>query len=218
MAGRFAEALPASHARRGADHGARPTLSNHPDTLQVALYDVVARFRDHPIPEIASAQLGRNAAPGTATTYVRGRAARALALGGALSPVVMLPGAGSLNPAELVKDGNAVIVVHGLDPAIMPGDTALSDSPISDDLPLAATALLLFLEYQPHRLGTWLRDRLEEGGARDPAYSVTKFVNFLVTELMDITDIRARDAYIEEHASGRSPGGLLPAAEAIVHR
>jgi hypothetical protein len=48
--------------------------------------------------------------------------------------------AGSLNPAELVRDGNAVIVVHGLDPAIMPGDTALADSAISDDLPLAATA------------------------------------------------------------------------------
>lgn len=27
------------------------------------------------------------------------------------------------------------------------------------------TALLLFLEYQPHRLDTWLRDRLDAGGA-----------------------------------------------------
>ena len=152
----------------------------------------------------------------------------------------------------------------------------------------STTVLLLFLEYQPHRLDTWLHDQLNTGRAaaaeaiemiddtllapvvwmndqelfhfdahlanlltdgrqvlvtdfglatardfvlddgekrfldqhrlHDPAYTVTKFVNFLVTELMDITDIRARDAYIEEHASGRSPGGLLPAAEAIVHR
>lgn len=42
--------------------------------------------------------------------------------------------------ADLVRDGNATIVIHGLDPAIMPGDTALADSAISDDLPLAATA------------------------------------------------------------------------------
>lgn len=51
--------------------------------------------------------------------------------------------AGSLNPAELVRDGNGVIVIHGLDPAIMPGETALADSAISDDLPLAATAPVL---------------------------------------------------------------------------
>jgi hypothetical protein len=152
----------------------------------------------------------------------------------------------------------------------------------------STTALLLFLEHQPHRLDTWLRDRLDAGGTaaaeaiemvddtllapvvwmnqqglfhfdshlanlltdgrqvlvtdfglatardfalddderrfldqhrlHDPAYTVTKFVNFLVTELTGITDPRARDAYIAEHASGRAPGGLPPAAEAIVRR
>jgi hypothetical protein len=152
----------------------------------------------------------------------------------------------------------------------------------------STTALLLFLEYQPHRLDTWLRDRLDAGGVEaveamemvdntlltpvvwmnqqglfhfdthlanlltdgrqvlvtdfglatardfalddgeqrfldqhrlhDPAYTATKFVNFLVTELTGITDPRARDTYIAEHASGREPGGLPPAVEAIVHR
>jgi hypothetical protein len=152
----------------------------------------------------------------------------------------------------------------------------------------STTALLLFLEYQPHRLDTWLRDRLAAGGVaaveaiemvdhtllapvlwmnhhemfhfdshfanlltdgdqvlitdfglatahdfalddgercfldqhrlHDPAYTATKFVNLLVTELTDITDARSRDAYIVEHASGRGPGGLPPAAEAIVRR
>jgi hypothetical protein len=152
----------------------------------------------------------------------------------------------------------------------------------------STTVLLLFLEYHPQRLDTWLRDRLDAGGTaaaeaiemadhtllapvvwmnqhglfhfdshlanlltdgrqvlvtdfglasardfaldagerrfldrhrlHDPAYTVTKFVNFLVTELTGIADPRARDAYIVEYASGRSPGGLLPAAEAIVHR
>lgn len=51
--------------------------------------------------------------------------------------------AGTFNPAEQVRADNAVIVVHGLDPAIMPGDTALADSAISDELPLAATAPVL---------------------------------------------------------------------------
>lgn len=152
----------------------------------------------------------------------------------------------------------------------------------------STTALLLFLEHQPHRLDMWLRDRLDAGRAtaaeaiemvddtllapvlwmgqqglfhfdahlanlladerqvlitdfglatardsaldagerrfldqhrrHDPAYTATKFVNFLVTELTGITDPRARDADIARHASGRGPGGLLPAAEAIVHR
>jgi hypothetical protein len=152
----------------------------------------------------------------------------------------------------------------------------------------STTALLLFLEHQPHQLDTWLRDRIEEGGAaaaeaiemvddtlltpvvwmnqqglfhfdshlanlltdgrqvlvtdfglatardfalddgerrfldqhrlHDPAYTATKFVNLLVTELTGITDPRARNAFIAEHASGRAPGGLPPAAEAIVHR
>lgn len=152
----------------------------------------------------------------------------------------------------------------------------------------STTALFLFLEHQPHRLDTWLRDRFDAGGAAaaeamemvddtllapvvwmnqqglfhfdlhlanlltdgrqvlvadfglatawdfaldagersfldqhrlyDPAYTTTKFVNFLVTELTGIAAPRARDAYIAEHASGRGPGGLPPAAEAIVHR
>jgi hypothetical protein len=152
----------------------------------------------------------------------------------------------------------------------------------------STTVLLLFLEFQPHRLDTWLRERLHAGGAaaaeaiemvddtllapvvwmnehglfhfdshlanlltdgrqvfvtdfglatardfalddgerrfldqhrlHDPAYTVTKFVNLLVTELTGITDVRARDAYITEHASGRVPGGLPPAAEAVVYR
>jgi hypothetical protein len=152
----------------------------------------------------------------------------------------------------------------------------------------STTALLLFLEYQPHRLDMWLRDRLDAGGTaaveaiemvddtllapvvwmnqhglfhfdphlanlltdgqqvvvtdfglatardfaldegerrfldqhrlHDPAYTATKFVNFLVTELTGITDPRARDTYLAEHASGRGPGGLPPAAEAIVRR
>ena len=59
---------------------------------------------------------------------------------------------------------------------------------------------------------------LDRHHLHDPAYTVTKFVNFLVTELTGLTDPRTRDAYIADHASGRSPGGLLPAAEAIVHR
>ena len=152
----------------------------------------------------------------------------------------------------------------------------------------SSTALVLFLEYQPHRLDTWLRERLAAGGVaaveaiemvddtllapmlwmnqqglfhfdshlanlltdgrqvvvtdfglataydfdlddgerrfldqhrlHDPAYTATKFVNSLVTELTGITDPRARDAYIVEHASGRGPSGLPPAAAAIVHR
>ncbi len=52
----------------------------------------------------------------------------------------------------------------------------------------------------------------------DPAYTVTKSVNFLVTELTGLTDPRARDAYIAGYASGRSPGGLLPTVGAIVRR
>jgi hypothetical protein len=156
------------------------------------------------------------------------------------------------------------------------------------DVRASTSALLLFLEHQPHRLDTWLRDRLGAGGTdaaeamemidetllapvvlmntrglfhfdthlanlltdgqqvlvadfglaiardfalndgeqhfldrhrlHDPAYTVTKFVNFLVTELTGITDARARDAYIAAHASSRAPGGLPRAAEAIVHR
>jgi hypothetical protein len=152
----------------------------------------------------------------------------------------------------------------------------------------STTALVLFLEYLPDRLDTWLHDRLREGGSaateamemvadtlltpvvwmnqqglfhfdghlanlltdgrqvvvtdfglatardfdlddgelhflaehrlHDPAYTVTKFVNFLVTELTAITDVRARDAYIADHASGQVPAGLPPAAEAIVRR
>jgi hypothetical protein len=152
----------------------------------------------------------------------------------------------------------------------------------------STTTLLLFLEHQPHRLDTWLRDRFDAGGAaaaeaiemvddtllapvvwmnqqglfhfdshlanlltdgrqvlvtdfglatardfaldtgerrfldqhrlHDPAYTATKFVNFLVTEFTGIAEPRARDAYIREHASGPGPGGLPPAAEAVVHR
>jgi hypothetical protein len=53
--------------------------------------------------------------------------------------------AGTFNPAEQVREGNAVIVIHGLDPAIMPGESALEESPLNDalpelELPLAATA------------------------------------------------------------------------------
>lgn len=47
---------------------------------------------------------------------------------------------GTINPAEEVRAGNAVIVIHGLNPAIMPGETALEVSRLSDDFPLAATA------------------------------------------------------------------------------
>jgi hypothetical protein len=152
----------------------------------------------------------------------------------------------------------------------------------------STTVLVLLLEHQPHRLDTWLGDRLDAGGVaateaielvddtllapvvwmnqhglfhfdshlanlltdghqvlvtdfglatardfalddderrfldrhrlHDPAYTATKFVNFLVTELTGLTDPRARDAYIAEHAAGRSPGGLPPAGEAIVRR
>jgi hypothetical protein len=59
---------------------------------------------------------------------------------------------------------------------------------------------------------------LDQHRLHDPAYTVTKFVNFLVTELTGIVDPRARDTYIAAHASGRAPGGLPPAAEAIVRR
>lgn len=59
---------------------------------------------------------------------------------------------------------------------------------------------------------------LDRHRLHDPAYTATRFVNLLVTELTGIVDIRARDAYIVEHAAGRSPGGLPRAAEAIVHR
>jgi hypothetical protein len=53
--------------------------------------------------------------------------------------------AGTFNPAEQVRSGNAVVVVHGLNPAIMPGDSALEESPLNAmapdlELPLAATA------------------------------------------------------------------------------
>jgi hypothetical protein len=152
----------------------------------------------------------------------------------------------------------------------------------------STTALVLFLEHQPHQLGTWLRDRLDAGGAaadeavemvddtllapvvemnqqglfhfdthlanlltdgqqvlvadfglanardfaldagerrflethrlHDPAYTVTKFVNLLVSELTGIADPRARNSYVAEHASGRRPGGLTTVAAAIVHR
>ena len=59
---------------------------------------------------------------------------------------------------------------------------------------------------------------LDQHRLHDPAYTVTKFVNLLVTELTGLTDPRARNAYIEEHAAGKSPGGLPPPAESIVHR
>lgn len=152
----------------------------------------------------------------------------------------------------------------------------------------STTVLLLFLEYQPHRLDTWLRERIGEGGVaaadaiqmvddtlldpvvwmnahglfhfdthlanlltdgrqvlvtdlglatgedfalddgelrfldqhrlHDPAYTATKFVNFVVTELAGITDVPARDAYIAEYAAGRRPGGLPPDVDAILRR
>lgn len=44
------------------------------------------------------------------------------------------------NAADEVRAGNAVIVIHGLNPAIMPGDTALEPSPLDSSFPLAATA------------------------------------------------------------------------------
>ena len=59
---------------------------------------------------------------------------------------------------------------------------------------------------------------LDQHRLHDPAYTVTKFVNLLVTELTGLTDPRTRNAYIAAHASGRSPGGLPPAAGAIVAR
>lgn len=52
----------------------------------------------------------------------------------------------------------------------------------------------------------------------DLAYTITRFVNFLVTELTGIAEATARNAYIVEHASGRRPGGLPAAADAVVHR
>lgn len=53
--------------------------------------------------------------------------------------------AGTFNPAEQIRTSNAVIVVHGLNPAIMPGESSLEVSPLNDllpdlELPLAATA------------------------------------------------------------------------------
>lgn len=44
------------------------------------------------------------------------------------------------NAADEVRAGNAVVVIHGLNPAIMPGDTALEPSPLDSSFPLAATA------------------------------------------------------------------------------
>jgi hypothetical protein len=59
---------------------------------------------------------------------------------------------------------------------------------------------------------------LDQHRLHDPAYTATKFINFLVTELTGITDVPARDDYIADHATGRSLGGLPPAAESIAHR
>jgi hypothetical protein len=111
----------------------------------------------------------------------------------------------------------------------------------------STSALLLFLEHQPHRLDTWLRDRLDTGGTDaaeamamidDTLLAPVAWMNsqglfhfdthladlltdgrqVLVTELTGLTDPGARDAYIAEHASSRAPGGLPRAAEAIVRR
>ena len=67
-------------------------------------------------------------------------------------------------------------------------------------------------------LGDDERRFLDQHRLHDPAFTITKFVNLLVTELTGITDTRTRDAYIAQRASGRRPGGLPPAAESVVHR
>lgn len=42
--------------------------------------------------------------------------------------------------ADEVRGDNAVVVIHGLNPEIMPGESALEPSPLDDGFPLAATA------------------------------------------------------------------------------
>ncbi len=71
--------------------------------------------------------------------------------------------AGTFNPAEEVRAENAVIVIHGIDPAITPGDSALEESPINDvnpdvELPLAATAPVLCGELVEASDGTFTAD------------------------------------------------------------
>ena len=62
------------------------------------------------------------------------------------------------------------------------------------------------------------RQFLDQHRLHDPAYTVTKFVNLLVTQLTGLTDPRTRNAYIANQTTGRSPTDLPPPASAIIRR
>lgn len=74
-----------------------------------------------------------------------------------------------------------------------------------------ATAFDFDLDDQERRL-------LQRHELHDVAYTVTRFVNRLVTDLVGIDEPAARNAYIADHASTHRPAGLPSVADAIVRR
>lgn len=62
------------------------------------------------------------------------------------------------------------------------------------------------------------RDFLARHQLHDPAYTITKFVNRLVTDLVGLESPAARNAYIAEHATTHRPGGLPATADAVLRR
>jgi hypothetical protein len=62
------------------------------------------------------------------------------------------------------------------------------------------------------------RDFLARHQLHDPAYTITQFVNRLVTDLVGLESPAARNAYIADHATTHRPVGLPVAAEAVLRR
>jgi hypothetical protein len=62
------------------------------------------------------------------------------------------------------------------------------------------------------------RDFLARHQLHDPAYTITKFVNRLVTDLVGLENPAARNAYIADHATTHHQGGLPSAADAVLRR
>lgn len=62
------------------------------------------------------------------------------------------------------------------------------------------------------------RGFLERHHLHDPAYTITKFVNRLVTDLVGLEDPAARNAYIADHATTHRPVGLPGAADVVLRR
>jgi hypothetical protein len=62
------------------------------------------------------------------------------------------------------------------------------------------------------------RDFLARHQLHDPAYTITKFVNRLVTDLVGLESPAARNAYIADHATTHRPLELPAAADAVLRR